>query len=151
MAILGRRAGGWMAGCILLASAAAYAQYDLTWNTIDGGATSTGGNHELSGTIGQSDARSQPMTGGGFSLTGGFWVIPTCTAHPADFDGDCDVDQGDYLIFESCATGPGFGPVETSCVGADFDHDNDVDQTDFGVFQRCFSGIGLAADPHCSD
>ena len=36
--------------------------------------TSTGGVYSVSGTIGQPDA-SGAMTGGGYSLTGGFWSI----------------------------------------------------------------------------
>lgn len=54
---------------------AAMAQYSIGWSTIDGGGgTSTGGDYTLSGTIGQPDA-GEPMTGGSYSLTGGFWVI----------------------------------------------------------------------------
>jgi hypothetical protein len=49
--------------------------FNLDWFTIDGGGgTSAGGNFSLSGTIGQPDA-SAPMTGGIFSLTGGFWSL----------------------------------------------------------------------------
>jgi len=47
----------------------------IDWFTIDGGGgTSTGGVFSVSGTIGQPDA-SGPMTGGNFSLTGGFWAL----------------------------------------------------------------------------
>ena len=47
--------------------------YVLEWTTIDGGGgTSSGGGFVLSGTIGQHDAGTV-MTGGSFSLTGGFW------------------------------------------------------------------------------
>jgi hypothetical protein len=61
----------------LLLAATAYAQpFAIDWFTIDsGGGTSTGGVYSLSGTIGQADASAQPMTGGGFSLTGGFWSL----------------------------------------------------------------------------
>jgi hypothetical protein len=47
--------------------------YDLTWSTIDGGGYtfSSGGDYELSGTVGQPDAGV--MTGGDFTLGGGFW------------------------------------------------------------------------------
>jgi hypothetical protein len=38
------------------------------------GGTSTGGVYTVSGTIGQHDA-GEPMTGGNFSLTGGFWAL----------------------------------------------------------------------------
>jgi hypothetical protein len=48
-------------------------QFDLSWNTIDGGGgTSTGGSFSLSGTIGQPDAGA--MSGGNFTLVGGFWA-----------------------------------------------------------------------------
>lgn len=50
------------------------AQFDISWYTIDGGGGfSSAGNFELQGTIGQHDA-GPVMTGGNFSLTGGFWA-----------------------------------------------------------------------------
>ena len=53
----------------------------MDWFRISGGGgTSTGGVYAVSGTIGQPDAGG-PMTGGNYSLTGGFWslisVVPT--------------------------------------------------------------------------
>ncbi|MBN1507558.1 MAG: hypothetical protein JW955_11970 [Sedimentisphaerales bacterium] len=131
--------------------------YAIDWHTIDGGGAgpanaSAGGNYTLSGTIGQPDARNhpQPMTGGSYRLTGGFWVIPECPAIPADYDGDCDVDQADYQTFESCASGPGY-VYGSGCDDRDFDTDADVDQSDFAVFQRCLSGPDVPADPNCAD
>jgi hypothetical protein len=61
----------------------AFAQsYSIDWSTIDGGgSTSTGGVYSVSGTIGQHDA-GDPMTGGDFSLTGGFWALPTMVQTP---------------------------------------------------------------------
>lgn len=61
----------------LLVPAIGFAQtYSIDWSTIDGGGgTSTGGVYSVSGTIGQPDASVQPMTGGNFSLTGGFWSL----------------------------------------------------------------------------
>jgi hypothetical protein len=58
-----------------LSSSAVQAQsYSVDWFAIaGGGGTSTGGVYSLSGTIGQSDAG--PMSGGNFSLEGGFWSI----------------------------------------------------------------------------
>lgn len=67
---------------LLFSATVAFAQsYSIDWSTIDGGGgTSTGGVYAVSGTIGQADA-GPTMTGGGFSLTGGFWswlsVVPT--------------------------------------------------------------------------
>lgn len=56
-----------------------------------GGGTSTGGVYSVSGTTGQPDASATTMTGGNFSLTGGFWTLfavqtpgtPTLTIVPA--------------------------------------------------------------------
>jgi len=57
--------------------AAAFAQYSIDWRTIDGGGgTSTGGVYSVSGTIGQPDA-GPTMTNGQYSVTGGFWALPT--------------------------------------------------------------------------
>ena len=58
------------------ACAALAQSYSIDWSTIDGGGggTSTGGVFTVSGTIGQPDAGG-PMTGGNFSLTGGFWAL----------------------------------------------------------------------------
>ena len=62
-------------GCRALALAApmvAQAQYAIDWFTIDGGGgTSTGGAYSVRGTIGQLDAGA--MSGGNYSLAGGFW------------------------------------------------------------------------------
>ena len=49
--------------------------YSIDWFKVaGGGGTSTGGIYSVSGTIGQQDAGG-PMTGGNFSLTGGFWAL----------------------------------------------------------------------------
>lgn len=56
--------------------AQAQSSFVIDWHTIGGGGgTSTGGVFAVSGTIGQPDANSQPMTNGTFSLTGGFWSL----------------------------------------------------------------------------
>ena len=64
--------------------------YDLSWHSVDGGGVmfSTGGDFELSGTIGQPDAGG-PLSGppgSGYELTGGFWF--------ALAPGDCNSDGG---------------------------------------------------------
>jgi hypothetical protein len=49
--------------------------YSIDWYKVaGGGGTSTGGTYQVSGTIGQPDA-SGAMTGGNYSLTGGFWAL----------------------------------------------------------------------------
>ena len=71
-----RNATTWPAffAALLLTAAGAHAQsLTIDWFTVDGGGgTSTGGVFALSGTIGQADASVQPLSGGNFSLTGGF-------------------------------------------------------------------------------
>ena len=49
--------------------------YAIDWYKIaGGGSTSTSGTYAVSGTIGQPDA-SGALTGGSYSLTGGFWAL----------------------------------------------------------------------------
>jgi len=63
---------------LFLSATSTHAQtYSIDWSKISGGGgTSTGGVFSVSGTIGQPDAGG-PMTNGQFSVTGGFWVLPT--------------------------------------------------------------------------
>jgi hypothetical protein len=50
-------------------------QYSIDWYKIaGGGGTSTGATYQVTGTIGQPDA-SGALTGGSYSLTGGFWSL----------------------------------------------------------------------------
>ena len=60
---------------LCLCGAAVPAQtFSIDWFSIDGGGgTSTGGVYSVSGTIGQADAGH--MSGGNFTLEGGFWGI----------------------------------------------------------------------------
>lgn len=61
---------GWLLPSLALAQS-----YSIDWYKIaGGGGTSTGANYSVSGTIGQPDA-SGAMTGGSYSLTGGFWAL----------------------------------------------------------------------------
>ena len=64
-----------------------------------GGGTSTGGEFELSGTVGQHNAGAK-MNGGNFALTGGFWAgagsapgIPC----PWDLDNSGSIGTSDLL------------------------------------------------------
>ena len=71
------------AGMVLLAlGLCAHAQnYTLDWWSVDGGGgSSTGGIYQVTGTIGQPDAGQ--MSGGNFSLTGGFWSLITAVQTP---------------------------------------------------------------------
>ena len=56
--------------------------YAIDWYKVaGGGGTSTGGTYQVSGTIGQPDA-SGAMTGGNYSLTGGFWALISVVQTP---------------------------------------------------------------------
>ena len=61
---------------LLALTSIAYPQnYSIGWHQIaGGGGTSTGGVYPVSGTIGQPDA-SGAMSGGQYSVTGGFWSL----------------------------------------------------------------------------
>jgi hypothetical protein len=49
--------------------------YSVTWYKVSGGGgTSSNSQYAISGTIGQHDAGG-PMTGGSYSVTGGFWAL----------------------------------------------------------------------------
>ena len=81
-----RRSFALLLGFILLHSSlclrASGQTYSIDWHKIaGGGGTSTGGVYSISGTIGQHDA-STPLTGGPYSLTGGFWAIISAVQTP---------------------------------------------------------------------
>src|SRR5208283_69541 len=67
----------------LLLPAVGFAQqYSIDWYKVaGGGGTSTGGTYTVSGTIGQPDA-SGAMSGGQYSVTGGFWSLISVVQTP---------------------------------------------------------------------
>jgi hypothetical protein len=73
--------------CALLTPMLAPAQtYSINWYKVAGGGGSSSGTngsamYSLSGTIGQQDA-STAMTGGNYSLTGGFWSLISLVQTP---------------------------------------------------------------------
>ena len=99
------------------------------------------GTHEATITVTSAEAGNSPQ-----SVT----VLLTLAPKPGDLDGDDDVDQADFGLFQVCYTGPGI-PPSLPCLSRDLDQDNDVDQDDFGVFQACVSGPNQPADPQCSE
>jgi len=126
-AVVGARGGGDTAGA---------PDFDLSWHSIDGGGImrSTGGAFELSGTIGQPDAGA--MSGGVFTLTGGFWFEVVAS----DCNEDGVVNLFDYNTFQTCLTGPGGGPLLPGCHCYDFDGDGNVTLLDFATMQDMFNG-----------
>lgn len=100
------------------------------------------GEHHAQITITAPDAENSPLA---VPVT---LVIKTVAP---DFDGDTDVDQDDFGVFQKCLTGPGIPSTHPACQAADLDGDEDVDQTDFQSFLACVSGPNQAAERDCDD
>jgi len=67
---------------LLIALKVCAQQYFVDWSKIaGGGGTSSNGQYSVVGTIGQHDA-SGAMTGGNYSLTGGFWALISVVQMP---------------------------------------------------------------------
>lgn len=67
---------------LLVACGALAQNYSIDWSKIaGGGGTATGGVYMVSGTTGQHDAGS-PLTGGNFSVTGGYWSFLSAVQTP---------------------------------------------------------------------
>jgi len=77
--------------------------------------------------------------------------IEVITLVRVDFDGDDDVDQEDFGVFQGCMTGSGVPQPDPDCFDARLDDDEDVDGADFTIFADCMSGPGTPADPTCDD
>jgi hypothetical protein len=110
--------------------------FQLSRITVDGGGvvSSTGGDFELSGTVGQPDAGV--LSGGVFELYGGFW-FPLALD---DCNSDGVVNLYDYDDFDGCVSGPCAGLSFPQCSCFDLDGDYDVDLVDVGRFQAEFTG-----------
>ena len=110
-------------------------EFEITRATIDGGGVvgSTGGGFSLSSTIGQPDGGV--LSGGSFTLAGGFWF----ETPPGDCEDDGDVDLYDHESFESCIAGPRAG-IMPGCECFDIDRSGNIDMADFAVAQSSFTG-----------
>jgi hypothetical protein len=121
----------------------AHAQPTLTRSALaGGGGTSLAGPFTLSCTIGQVDAGPN-MTGGAFSLAGGFWpsgapAVPRCGSADFNCDGDLGTDA-DIESFFACLAGTCPPPPCTST--ADFNADGDsATDADIEAFFRVLAG-----------
>ena len=122
---------------LALAPALLAQDFDISWYTIDGGGEmfTSGGDFELSGTIGQPDAGA--MTGGEFELVGGFWAIgggdnPPCD--PCDMNCDGDINAFDIEPFLDLLFGP--GKPCAPCTG-DANADGQINAFDIEPFLAC--------------
>jgi hypothetical protein len=101
----------------------------LNWFTTagGGGATfSTGGDFSLGATLGQPAAET--LTGGDFTLHGGFWAGAHVCGCPTDVNDDAKSDGRDIGSFISCLTSVG------GCSCADLNADTLVDVSDIQAF-----------------
>ncbi len=96
--------------------------------------------------------------GGVTTEVDGVIVLPDlrdCHVPFADADGDGDVDQRDFGLWQACYTGPGGTPAEPlyppQCVCFDRNRDGNVDGDDFTAFDACAatSGPAIPAAPDC--
>jgi hypothetical protein len=118
-----------LASSVLVGAASVTADdFSIDWWTVDGGGEmwTTGGDFELSGTVGQPDA-GFAMTGGDFDLTGGFWAgageEEFCYG---DLDGDNDIDLADLAQLLG-----NYGMTSGAAYeDGDLDGDGDVDLAD---------------------
>ena len=126
---------------VIAASRLTVAQHEISWSTVDGGgATSTGGSYDVSGTIGQPDAGPSPaMIGETYELTGGFWSVSQVCYCPGDMNGDGKKDGRDVQQFVGCIMAAG------NCSCADVDQANGVTLNDVSVFVS-----GLLSGANCS-
>ena len=115
-------------GCAILLSimviaSVSYSNYQIVWSTIDGGGgTSSGGQYELVGTIGQPDASYSE--GGNYEVLGGFWP-----GGPL-----CFVDFKHFARFAERWLDTPCDGLNDWCGGADLNHLNGVDLIDLGLF-----------------
>ncbi len=120
----------------LCATGASAQPFTMTWFTIDGGTSeiASGAGYTLAASIAQPDAMDAVMTGGPFTLRGGFWsaFAPTAAGCPADLDGDGDADADDFFLYlDAFATG--------NTGVCDLDADGDCDADDFFGYLDQFS------------
>lgn len=111
--------------------------YDMTWNTVDGGGAvnSAGGQYVVSGTIGQPDAGH--MSGGVYSLTGGFWATTQTTPDCyGDLNNDQKVDLADLAILLSH-----YGQTGVPADFGDLNGDGNVDLSDLAAILSVYGTI----------
>ncbi len=81
-------------------------------------------------------------------------VAAPCNDPRFDMNGDRDVDQADFAVFQACFTGvEGSGGVFDAevCRCVNSDGDQDIDGDDRAAFEACASGPGIVANPACDD
>lgn len=93
-----------------------YAQdFSLDWfSTAAGGGESSGGDFELSATLGEPDAGD--LAGGDFAITGGFWSIVTVVDTPVAISLNVSLADGSVIISWLESESAGFALEETAAL-----------------------------------
>jgi hypothetical protein len=134
-------------GVLLLGPlATASADFVLNWWTISaGGGTSSSATFTLSATLGQPVA-GVPMTGGSFTLTGGFWAPPAAPSlHLGDLNCDGIIDFDDINPFILALSDPAtYQAAYPNCnvLNGDCNGDGIIDFDDINPFIAILSGGG---------
>ena len=119
-----------LAICVVVAlcgsTVAVFAQsggpYGLSWHNIGPGGASTGGNYGLNAAIGQPDAGA--MSGGVYTLSGGFLAAGPACALPGDLNHDGQVTVIDIQMIASA------WPQSSATFPYDQNGDGDLDIQD---------------------
>lgn len=130
-----------------LVPALAAGDFTIDWWTVDGGGEmfTTGGDFELSGTIGQHDAGSVVLTGGSFELIGGFWLGAGAGPQFGLGDLNCDgaVNAFDIDPFVLALTSPAAYQVafpDCDINLADINSDGEINAFDIDPFVELLTG-----------
>ncbi|MBU0640895.1 MAG: hypothetical protein KKB50_18670 [Planctomycetes bacterium] len=130
---------------LLAATTVAADDFTLDWWTIDDGGEmwTTGGDFELSGTIGQPDASTTPMSGGDFELVGGFWSGVGPAFEIGDMNCDGVINGFDIDPFVLALLGPDYYYAQyPDCdhMLADINRDGEVNGFDIDAFVELLIG-----------
>lgn len=78
-----------------------------------------------------------------------FSSLRNCNNPFADLDGDADVDQTDFAVWQKCVTNDGVTFPSSACICLDRDGDGDVDSSELDPFLNCYSGPAVPAATGC--
>ena len=118
---------------VSVANAQTGGPYDLSWHNIGPGGSASGGSYSLDASIGQPDAAT--MSGGPYTLTGGFLPGGPACALAGDLNGDGQVTVLDIQMIA------GAWPQATASFPYDQSGDGDLDIQDVTLVAAQFGSI----------
>lgn len=123
----------WLLSGMPVALAQTGGPYDLSWHNIGPGGRASGGSYDLLGSAGQPDAAT--MSGGSYTLTGGFLPGgPTC-ALAGDLDNDGQVTVLDIQLIAAA------WPQAVATFPYDQSGDGDLDIQDVTLVAAQFGAV----------